>query len=107
MGCSYICKLTFCNLKTVVCQIKPNITRHNLHYLLSSFDLRCSDDIGPLCGVVKMADLTTPSFRAELKQSVEYSHDIYEFVVDKTNGTYLLFLTLFLCKILIYAKLID
>lgn len=54
-----------------------------------------------------MADLTTPSFRAELKQSVEYSHDIYEFVVDKTNGTYLLFLTLFLCKILIYAKLID
>lgn len=48
--------------------------------------------------MVLRTDFTTPSFRAEVKQSVEYSHDIYEFVVDETNGTSLRFDT-FLCKI--------
>lgn len=48
-------------------------------------------------------DLTTPCFWAELKLSVEYFLDIYEFVVDETNGISLLFDTC-LCKVLIYAK---
>lgn len=56
-----------------------------LHYL---FERRCEN--------VFEGRTTTPSLRAEHKQSVEYSHDIYEFVVEKTNGTSLLIFCLFL-----------